>query len=142
MSSIDIVRLEEDIPLPHRPREGDAGYDLVSRIDLLIEPGQRVTIPTGISIHLPPGLAGLVLPRSGLARRWGLGIVNSPGLIDPGYTGEISILFQLHGPEPLQIKRLDRCGQLLLLPFASAQWVEVEGHLSSQRGELGFGSSG
>jgi dUTP pyrophosphatase len=129
--------------LPERAYEHDAAFDLCSAVDVTVAPQQRVTVPTGIAIGLPPDVAALTLPRSGLAARHGLTIVNAPGLIDPGYRGEIQIvLLNTDIATPLEILTGDRIAQLLLVGLTPARLVEVDALPESDRGERGFGSSG
>ena len=138
-----IVRLDPDMPMPQRDSPGDAGWDLRSRIDVHLEPGQRALIPTGIALALPAGYVGLVHPRSGLAIRAGFTLVNAPGTIDAGYRGEISVIGMNVDPgHPVEIARGDRIAQLVVQEFCAVQWREVENLPGSRRGEGGFGSSG
>jgi dUTP pyrophosphatase len=145
--SLDIDRLEirlvhpRAIP-PARTREGDAGYDLCAVEGFKLWPGGRATVPTGVAIALPPGIAGLVVPRSGLASRHGLSVVNGPGLIDPNYRGEIRVVLVNLGDAPYTGEPGDRIAQLLLTPYLTPEIVAVEDLPSTERGELGFGSSG
>jgi dUTP pyrophosphatase len=136
-------RLREEATLPTRAHEGDAGLDLYAAEAAHIGPGERWSVGTGVAVEIPEGHAGLVLPRSGLAREHGIALVNSPGLIDSGYRGEIRVL--LLNTDPAEIFRLapgDRIAQLLLTPIASAEPVEAETLAESARGAGGFGSSG
>src|SRR5687768_14961889 len=113
MIEIALKLLDAGLPLPRYQHEGDAGFDLASRIDFVIEPGERATVPTGIAAQIPRGYAGLVLPRSGLAARHGIALVNSPGLIDAGYRGEIAVvLINTDKRAAFEIKRGDRIAQL------------------------------
>lgn len=138
-----ISLLDPDLPVPSYAHPGDAGADLHSRIDTVLQPGQRHSVPTGISVALPNGFAGLVVPRSGLARRAGVGVVNAPGVIDAGYRGEIEVLLINLDPDaPVSITRGDRIAQLLIQPVARARFHPVERLPESHRGEGGFGSSG
>jgi dUTP pyrophosphatase len=128
---------------PARTRPGDAGYDLRAVEAFALAPGERATVPTGVAIALPPGVAGLVVPRSGLAARHGISVVNGPGLIDPNYRGEIRVVLVNLGAEPFPGEAGDRIAQLLLVPFIAPEVVAVEElPPSPDRGELGFGSSG
>ncbi|MCE7883428.1 MAG: dUTP diphosphatase [Actinobacteria bacterium ATB1] len=134
---------DDGIPIPGPAHPGDAGTDLRSRVKIEIRPGERVAVPTGIAIAFPPGWAGFVLPRSGLARRHGVGLVNSPGLIDPGYRGEIEVLLINHDPaESFVIERGDRIAQLVMVPVGTPTFRVVAQLPDSVRGEGGFGSSG
>jgi dUTP diphosphatase len=128
---------------PQRAHDGDAGLDLFSVAELTLAPGERATVPTGIAIEVPPGHAGLVLPRSGLAARHGIALVNAPGLIDSGYRGEVRVLLlNTDRSEPFTISPGDRIAQLLVVPFAEVEAVAVERLALSARGEGGFGSTG
>ncbi len=131
------------MPLPSYARAGDAALDLASNVDLELEPGERGLVPTGLAVAIPQGYAGLVLPRSGRASREGLTLVNSPGLIDSGYRGELTCaVVNLDRERSVKIARGDRIAQLLIVPIAAVEpsWVEVLP--PSERGEGGFGSSG
>jgi dUTP pyrophosphatase len=136
-------RLREEATLPTRAHEGDAGLDLYAAEPAHLGPGERWSVGTGLAVEIPPGHAGLVLPRSGLAREHGIGVVNGPGLIDSGYRGEIRVL--LLNTDPAEVFRLearDRIAQLLVVPIAAAEPVEAAELAESARGEGGFGSSG
>jgi dUTP pyrophosphatase len=140
---LEFQRLDPAVSLPRRARQGDAGLDLASNADAKVRPGERALIPTGLAVAIPEGHAGLVLPRSGLASRQGLTLANAPGLIDPGYRGEVTIaVVNLDPLEPVEIRKGDRIAQLLVVPFAQAEAVEVEQLPGSERGTGGFGSSG
>ena len=129
--------------LPTRAHEGDAGVDLHAAEAAVIDPGERATVGTGVSVEIPPGHAGLVLPRSGLAARHGIALVNAPGLIDSGYRGEIRVLLlNTDRSEPFEISLGDRIAQLLVTPFAEVEPVEATELAASARGDGGFGSSG
>jgi dUTP pyrophosphatase len=135
--------LDQSLPAPRQQHAGDAGLDLPSRIDLVIEPGQRATVATGLAVAIPPGHAGLVLPRSGLASRHGIALVNSPGLIDSGYRGEIAVvLLNTDQREPFRIKRGDRIAQLVIQRIEQVSLVESEELDPTSRGAGGFGSTG
>lgn len=138
-----ITRLDKDIPLPHFARAGDAGADIVSRVDIDIAPGERALVPTGISIALPDGYAAFAHPRSGLAIKYGVGMVNAPGTIDAGYRGELQIILINHDlHETFSIKRGDRIAQLVFQKVERAEFIEVEELPGSGRGVDGFGSTG
>jgi len=138
-----LVRLDPDLPVPAYARPGDAGADLSARVDVTLAPGQRALVPTGVSIALPDGYAAFVLPRSGLAHRSGVGMVNAPGTIDAGYRGEIKVNLVNHDlVEPVTLRRGDRIAQLVVQPVSRAIFVELEQLPSSERGERGFGSTG
>jgi dUTP pyrophosphatase len=135
--------LDEDIPIPEYRHPGDAGLDLPSRIDIVIEPGERAMVPTGLAVAIPNGYAGLVLPRSGLAARHGIGLVNSPGLIDSGYRGEVAVvLINTDKTQPFRISRGDRIAQLMIQKVEEVAVVAVEDLAESHRGAGGFGSTG
>jgi dUTP pyrophosphatase len=140
---ISVQRLDPEVPLPAYAHPGDAGCDLVTTVDVVLEPGERALVPTGIAIALPPGYAGFVLPRSGLAARHGLGIVNAPGLIDAGYRGEIKLSLVNHDVrETLHLQRLDRVAQLVVQRVAHVTWREVHELSETERGAGGHGSTG
>ena len=138
-----VARLREEARLPSRAHDGDAGLDLHACEAAHIGPGERWSVATGIAVEIPEGHAGLVLPRSGLAREHGISVVNSPGLIDSGYRGEISVLLLNTDPaETFRVEPGDRIAQLVIAPVASAEPVESGDLAESARGEGGFGSSG
>lgn len=138
-----VRRLDPGLPLPARAHPGDAGLDLCAAEDVTLKPGERASVPTGIAVAIPEGYAGFVLPRSGLAVRHGIGMVNAPGLIDAGYRGEIRVLLINHDREdPCLLKRGERIAQLVLQRVADIPAREVEALPESARGEGGFGSTG
>jgi len=138
-----IRRLDPSLPLPSYALAGDAGMDLRSAVDVVLAPGERCRIPTGIAVAIPDGHAGFVQPRSGLAARAGLGFVNSPGLIDSGYRGEIQVVaINLDRQDPIDIRRGDKIAQLVILPVPQVALAEVEELPASDRGAGGFGSTG
>ena len=140
---VEFRKLDPSVSLPQRARQGDAGLDLAANADAKVEPGERAMIPTGLAVAIPEGHAGLVLPRSGLASKRGLTLSNSPGLIDAGYRGEITIaVVNLDPIEPVEIVKGDRIAQLVVVPFSEAEPVEVQDLPASERGQAGFGSSG
>jgi dUTP pyrophosphatase len=140
---VQIQRIDKGLPLPDYARAGDAGMDVYSTIDCTIAPGQRAIIPIGIAIALPEGFVCFAHPRSGLAAKKGISIVNSPGTIDSGYRGEIKIiLINTDAKETFEVKRGDRIAQLVFQKFESARFFEVEVLPESQRGGGGFGSTG
>lgn len=144
-SRIDVLiqRLDPDLPLPAQARPGDAGYDLYARNGCEVRPGERVLVPTGVAIALPPGTAGFIHPRSGLAIRQGLTVVNAPGTIDAGYRGEISVaLVNLDPRAAVVIERGDRIAQLVVAPVHAVVWRVAEMLPGSARADGGFGSSG
>ena len=138
-----IRRLDPDLPLPSYAHPGDAGADLRTTVDLTLAPGERALVPTGISIALPDGYVALVHPRSGLAARHGLSIVNSPGTVDAGYRGEVKVMLINHDPaEAVHLRRGDRIAQLVFQRFERATFVEVDQLAESVRGSGGYGSTG
>lgn len=139
---VQVRRLDPDVPLPAYARAGDAGCDLVTTVDAELLPGERALLPTGVALALPPGYAGFVHPRSGLAVRSGIGIVNAPGTIDAGYRGEISVVLVNHGNEPVRLARLDRVAQLVVQRVEQVAWDEVVELPDSERGAGGYGSTG
>jgi dUTP pyrophosphatase len=139
---IAVRRLREDATLPTRAYEGDAGLDLAACEHVTLEPGERAVVHTGIAVEIPDGYAGFVQPRSGLAARHGITIVNTPGLVDSGYRGEIKIVLLNTDPhEPLAIEPGMRVAQLVVVPVASVRVVEADELAASERGARGFGSS-
>ena len=138
-----ITRLDPQLPIPTYAKPGDAGADLYSRIDLTLAPGERALVPTGISIALPDGFVALVHPRSGLAIKHGLSMVNAPGTVDAGYRGELQvILINTDLKEKFEIKRGDRIAQLVIQRVERAEFVEVATLPGSTRKSDGFGSTG
>ena len=134
--------LDPSVSPPVSAHEGDAGLDLQARQAVVLAPGERLSVPTGIAVAIPDGYAGLVLPRSGHARRSGIGLVNSPGLIDSGYRGEIEVLLINHGDESVRFEAGDRIAQLVIVEVPQVSWQETDVLPESIRGERGFGSSG
>ncbi|GAB4002945.1 dUTP diphosphatase [Nocardioides ultimimeridianus] len=135
--------LDPELPLPTYAHPGDAGADLVTTVDVRLAPGERALVPTGIAIALPDGYVALVHPRSGLAARHGLSIVNTPGTIDAGYRGEIKVLLINHDPvEPIELNRGDRIAQLVIQRFERARFIAVDDLPVSVRGVGGYGSTG
>jgi dUTP pyrophosphatase len=140
---VPVVRLDPDLPLPAYAHPGDAGADLVTAVDVTLQPGERALVPTGIAMAVPEGYVALVHPRSGLAARHGLSIVNAPGTIDAGYRGEVSVLLvNLDPAEPIELRRGDRVAQLVLQRVEQAVFTEVEVLPDSVRGVGGYGSTG
>ena len=138
-----VTRLDADLPLPAYEHPGDAGLDLRARVDVSLAPGARALVPTGVAIAMPAGYVALVCPRSGLALRHGIGLVNSPGVIDAGYRGEIGVILVNHDPQTtVELRRGDRIAQLVVQSVAVARLVEVSDLPGSHRGEGGFGSTG
>jgi dUTP pyrophosphatase len=137
-----VHRLDPGLPLPSYAHPGDAGADLRSRVDVTLAPGQRTLVPTGLAIALPEGYAGFTHPRSGLAARHGITIVNTPGLVDSGYRGELKvILLNTDAAEPFVVEPGMRIAQLVVLPVPALELVEVDELGGSERGARGFGSS-
>lgn len=148
MTDYDVVdvplqRLDPDLPAPRYAHPGDAGADLCTRLDVEIGPGERAVVPTGVAIALPEGWAAFVHPRSGLAARHGLTVVNAPGTVDAGFRGEIQvILLNTDLRQPVRLLRGDRIAQLVVQRVAQARFTEVEDLSESARGAGGLGSTG
>ncbi|WP_262321504.1 dUTP diphosphatase [Acidiferrimicrobium sp. IK] len=144
MLELPVVRLDEGLPLPAYARPGDAGLDLRARVGAVVAPGGgRALVPTGISVAIPVGYAGLVLPRSGIALRHGVTLANSPGLIDAGYRDELQVIMLNTDPaEPFVITRGDRIAQLVIQAVAHVDLVAVDALDASVRGAGGFGHTG
>jgi dUTP pyrophosphatase len=140
---IEVRRLDPGIPLPSYAHPGDAGADVCTTVDVRLDPGERALVPTGIGIALPEGFVALVHPRSGLAARCGVSIVNAPGTVDAGYRGEIKVmLINLDPREPVVLRRGDRIAQLVIQTVERARFVEVDELPASVRGDGGHGSTG
>lgn len=138
-----ITRLDADLPLPQYAKGGDAGADIYSRVDVTLAPGERALVPTGIAIALPDGYVALVHPRSGLAIKHGVTMVNAPGTVDAAYRGELQCILINHDPkESASFKRGDRIAQLVFQKVERAEFIEVEHLPGSGRGDGGFGSTG
>jgi dUTP pyrophosphatase len=138
-----IKKLDPDLPLPKYSKGGDAGADIVTRIDITLQPGERALVPTGIALALPDGYVALVHPRSGLAIKHGVTMVNAPGTVDAGFRGELQCILINHDPqESVSFKRGDRIAQLVFQKVERAEFVEVDVLPGSGRGEGGFGSTG
>ncbi|HET7690568.1 MAG TPA: dUTP diphosphatase [Nocardioidaceae bacterium] len=143
MVEILIKRLDDDVPVPTYAHPGDAGADLTTTVDVELKPGERALVPTGISIAMPDGFVALVHPRSGLAAKFGVSIVNAPGTVDAGYRGEIKVmLINLDPAEAVVLRRGDRIAQLVIQRFETAAFVEVDTLPDSVRGDGGYGSTG
>lgn len=152
MVEVDLVRLDTGLPVPARARPGDAGVDLASAEDVTLAPGHRALVGTGIALALPEGYAAFVVPRSGLAAREGLGLLNAPGTVDAGYRGEIRVCLVNHDPgRPVTVRRGDRVAQLVVQRVEEVRFRELPGVTDlaglaaaapSVRGAGGFGSSG
>ncbi len=140
---LPVAKLVPEAVLPSRAHEGDAGLDLYACEAAHLGPGERWSVGTGVAVEIPEGHAGLVLPRSGLAKKHGIALVNAPGLIDSGYRGEIRVLLLNTDPaETFRVEPGDRIAQLVISPIALAEPVEAEALADSARGDGGFGSSG
>jgi dUTP pyrophosphatase len=143
MVEVLIRRIDAAVAVPAYAHPGDAGADLVTTVDVRLEPGQRAMVPTGVSIALPYGYVALVHPRSGLAAASGLSIVNAPGTVDAGYRGEIKVLLvNLDPAEAVTLRRGDRIAQLVIQRVERARFVEVDTLPGSGRGDGGYGSTG
>ncbi len=144
MLDIDVTRLDPELPLPAYAKPGDAGLDLLSSVDVTLAPGGgRSLVPTGLAVAIPQGYAGFVQPRSGLAARHGVTCLNTPGLIDSGYRGELKVLLVNTDPtEPFEIRRGERIAQLVVQAVEHVNLREVAELDASERGEGGFGHTG
>ncbi len=143
MVEVLVERVDSGVPVPTYAHPGDAGVDLSSTLDVTLAPGERALVPTGLRVALPRGYVALVHPRSGLAFRCGISIVNSPGTVDAGYRGEVKVLMiNLDPIDDVSIRRGDRIAQLVLQRFETARFVEVDRLPGSQRGSGGYGSTG
>ena len=143
MTKVLIKRLDPTVPLPTYAKAGDAGADLATRIDFTIKPGERMLVPTGISIALPNGFVALVHPRSGLAIKYGISMVNTPGTVDAGFRGELQVILINHDlTESVSFKKGDRIAQLVIQKVERADFIEVEQLPGSERSSGGFGSTG
>lgn len=140
---VPIQRVDPTVPMPAYAHPDDAGADLVTTSDVLLAPAQRAVVGTGIAIALPPGYAGFVHPRSGLAARMGLSLVNTPGTIDSGYRGEIRVCLVNHDPvHPIELTAGDRIAQLIVQRVEHAEFVATDELAASRRGSAGYGSTG
>ena len=144
MIDLPVLRLDPDLPLPVYAKDGDAGVDLVARENVILEPGGgRALVPTGVAIALPAGYAGFVQPRSGLAFAHGVTVLNTPGLVDSGYRGELKVcLVNLATATPFEVARGERIAQLVVQAVEHVRFVEVDELDETARGDRGFGSSG
>lgn len=144
MLDVPLVRLDLDLPLPGYARPGDAGLDLVARVGAVVKAGGgRSVVPTGIALALPAGYCGMVLPRSGLAVRHGVTVVNSPGLVDSGYRDEVRVVLLNTDPsDDYEVRRGDRIAQLVIQRFEQVNFTVVEELPASERGLGGFGHTG
>lgn len=134
--------MTDDKLSPTYANPGDAGADLRSSIDKTVLSGQTDIIPTGVSVAIPKGYVGFITPRSGLAAKHGITVLNAPGTIDSGYRGELKVIIHNTSDEPFEIKKYDRIGQLVLVPFIHAHFTPVDSLDDSERGQGGFGSTG
>ena len=138
-----IQRLEDGVPLPHYAKGGDAGADICTRVDVTIEPGERALVPTGLSIALTDGYAAFVHPRSGLAIKYGISMVNTPGTIDAAFRGELQMILINHDlRDAITFSKGDRIAQLVIQRVERAEFIVVENLPGSERGSGGFGSTG
>lgn len=142
MIRVAVRRLDPDLPLPVYARPGDAGLDLHAAAPITLEPGARALVGTGIAVAIPDGYAGLVVPRSGLAARRGVTVLNAPGVVDAGYRGEVMVLLVNHDRVPVALARGERVAQLVIQRVERAALVEVPALPDSERGAGGFGSTG
>jgi dUTP pyrophosphatase len=140
--SLPVRRLDSEVPLPSYAHDGDAGLDIAAAADVELVPGERAAVPTGLAVAIPTGWVGLVHPRSGLARRQGITVVNAPGTIDAGYRGEIQVLLVNLGRDRVTLRRGERIAQLVLQRVGRATVVEVDDLDDTARGSGGFGSTG
>ncbi len=140
--NVQVKRIDHELPLPRYAYEGDAGLDLLSTIDVTLQPFARTLIPTGLAVAIPKGYAGFVQPRSGLALRAGLSMANTPGLVDSNYRGELKVIaVNLDSTEPIHIERGDRIAQLVIQEVPIVDLIEVDELDDTERGAQGFGSS-
>jgi dUTP pyrophosphatase len=142
VTRLPVRRVRPEAVLPTRAYEGDAGLDLPSADALVLEPGERAVVGTGLAVAVPEGHAGFVQPRSGLAAKHGITIVNAPGLVDSGYRGEVKVVLLNTGDEPFEVEPGMRIAQFVVLQVAAVEPVEVTELPATQRGERGHGSSG
>ena len=133
-----------DLPLPTPASPGSSGFDLRAALGeaAVLRPGERLLVPTGLVLEIPPGWEGQVRPRSGLALRHGIGVVNAPGTIDSDYRGEVAVILINLGESPFTLQRGDRIAQLVIAPVATVEWEEADSLEESERGAGGFGSTG
>jgi dUTP pyrophosphatase len=140
---VAVLRLDRGLPLPAYSHPGDAGADLMTAVDVTLGPGERVLVPTGIALAVPEGYVALVHPRSGLAARHGLSLVNTPGTVDAGYRGEVKVLLINHDlTSSVELRRGDRVAQLVIQRVEQAEFTEVDALPESVRGIGGYGSTG
>ena len=139
---VHVKRLSPDAKIPRTAKMGDVAFDLFSAIDYELRPGERFAVPTGIAVEIPPGYEGQVRPRSGLALKEGITVLNTPGTIDSGYRGEVKTIMINHNDESFKITKGMRISQLAIRPVPKVEFIEVEELSDSDRGEGGFGSTG
>ena len=139
---VRVKRLSPDAKIPKAAKAGDVAFDLYSIIDYELRPGERFAVPTGIALEIPPGYEGQVRPRSGLALKEGVTVLNTPGTIDSGYRGEVKTILMNHNGEPFKITKGMRISQLAIRPVPEVEFVEVDELSDTERGEGGFGSTG
>lgn len=139
---VSLVKLDKELPTPRYSHHGDAGMDIYSRESVVLQPGEIKLIPTGIALEIPEGYEVQIRPRSGLALKHGLGMVNSPGTIDHGYRGEVGVIAINHGKQPLALKRGERIAQMIFNKIECVDLIEVDALSPSSRGAGGFGSTG
>ncbi len=139
---IPLQRIDPALPAPRAAHAGDAGVDLMARERVRLDPGERALVATGVAVALPEGFVGLVAPRSGLAARHGIGVVNAPGILDSGYRGELKVILINHGREAVTVERGERIAQLIVVPYVAPAFEEVAELPGSARGDGGFGSTG
>jgi len=139
---VRVKRLSPEARVPKAARKGDVAFDLYSTIDYELRPGERYAVPTGIALEIPPGYEGQVRPRSGLALKEGITVLNTPGTIDSGYRGEVKTIMINHNKESFRIKKGMRISQLAIRPVPDVEFMEVEELSDTERGEGGFGSTG
>ena len=140
--NLSLHKLDRELPTPRRAHAADAGIDLFARYPVVLEPGDRAVVDTGVAVAVPDGHAGWVVPRSGLAASRGIGVVNAPGLVDAGYRGEIKVILVNHGRQRFEVRRGDRIAQLVIAPVAILEVVVVDDLDITDRGDNGLGSSG
>ena len=140
--TVRVKKLSPDAKIPQAAREGDAAYDLYSAVDYELRPGERYAVPTGIAIEVPDGYEGQVRPRSGLAAKEGVTVLNTPGTIDSGYRGEVKTIMINLGDRPFKITKGMRISQLAIRPVPEVEFIEVDKLSDTERGEGGFGSTG
>ncbi len=139
---VRVKRLSPDAKIPTAAKVGDVAFDLYSMIDYELRPGERFAVPTGIAVEIPPGYEGQVRPRSGLALKEGVTVLNTPGTIDSGYRGEVKTIMMNHNGEPFKITKGMRISQLAIRPVPDVEFIEVDELSDTERGVGGFGSTG